>query len=163
MAPEGDSAGFRPSQQEGLEGRRADQDRTLAAMHRLEEALGSAAPRREAAWRQDVLAALRVLDEATAVEQENAARPDSLLSDIKRAQSRLSPRVRGVQAQYAQLRDQIAALRRELDGNTEPDYTDVRQRLASLLGALRYQRARESDLIYEAYYEAFDTELGRDG
>ena len=31
------------------------------------------------------------------------------------------------------------------------------ERLAS---ALRYQRSRESDLIYEAYYDAFDTELG---
>jgi len=27
---------------------------------------------------------------------------------------------------------------------------------------LRYQRARESDLIYEAYYEAFRIDLGKD-
>jgi hypothetical protein len=43
------------------------------------------------------------------------------------------------------------------------DFADVRQRLAWLLTALRHQRARESDLIYEAYYDAFETELNLDG
>ena len=44
----------------------------------------------------------------------------------------------------------------------DTDYADIRQRLAWLLTALRHQRARESDLIYEAYYDAFDTELSLD-
>lgn len=35
----------------------------------------------------------------------------------------------------------------------------MRQRLGWVLTALRHQRARESDLIYEAYYEAFKAEL----
>jgi hypothetical protein len=43
------------------------------------------------------------------------------------------------------------------------DFADVRQRLAWILTALRHERARESDLIYEAYFDAFDTELGLDG
>jgi len=41
-------------------------------------------------------------------------------------------------------------------------FPDVRQRLAWLLTALRHQRARESDLIYEAYFEAFRAELAAD-
>ena len=45
------------------------------------------------------------------------------------------------------------------DNDNDNDYADVRQRLSWLLTALRHQRARESDLIYEAYYDAFDTEL----
>jgi chromosome segregation ATPase len=147
------------------EARRADQDRTLTAMHELEAALSTAAPGRESSWRAAVLAALVVLDEATDDEHANASNPDSLLSDIKRTQPRLRTRVRGLRTQYAHLRQTITSMRAELakpdDGDT--DYADVRQRLAWLLTALRHQRARESDLIYEAYYDAFDTELRLDG
>jgi len=164
MAGEAEEGGFSESQREGLKGRSADQDRTLAAIHRLEEALGSAAPGRETAWRDDVLAALGVLDEVAAEEDDNAGRPDSLLSDIKRTQPRLRNRVRGVRVQYAQLRDRIAALRHELGegGDHGADFADIRQRLAWLMTAFRHQRARESDLIYEAYYDAFNAELRPD-
>jgi hypothetical protein len=134
-------------------------------MHELEAALSAAAPGRESSWRAAVLAALVVLDEATDDEHANASNPDSLLSDIKRTQPRLRTRVRGLRTQYAHLRQTITSMRAELakpdDGDT--DYADVRQRLAWLLTALRHQRARESDLIYEAYYDAFDTELCLDG
>jgi hypothetical protein len=164
MVGEAEEGQFTESQREGLKGRSADQDRTLAAIHRLEEALGSAAPGRETAWRDDVLAALRVLDQVAAEEDENAGRPDSLLSDIKRTQPRLRNRVRGVRTQYAQLRDRIGALRRELGdgGDVVADFADIRQRLAWLLTAFRHQRARESDLIYEAYHDAFNAELRPD-
>ena len=148
----------------GRDARRADQDRTLTAMHELEAALAAAAPGRESSWRAAVLAALVVLDEATDDEGANASNPDSLLSDIKRTQPRLRTRVRGLRTQYAHLRQTISSIRAELakpdDDGT--DFADVRQRLAWLLTALRHQRARESDLIYEAYYDAFDTELGLD-
>ncbi len=152
---------FDESQREQLKGRRVDQDRTLAAIHCLEEALGAAAPGREKAWRDAVLDALAVLDEATAQEDDNAGRPDSLLADIRRTQPRLRPRVRGVRVQYGQLRDRIAALRQELgdEGDQLTDFADVRQRIGSLLTAFRHQRARESDLIYEAYYDAFNADL----
>jgi hypothetical protein len=155
---------FSDAQREGLKGRKADQDRTLTAIHRLEEALASAAPGRETAWRDDVLAALAVLEEVAADEDDNAGRPDSLLSDIKRAQPRLRNRVRGVRLQYGQLRDRIAGLRRELGdgGDQAADFADIRQRVAWLLTAFRHQRARESDLIYEAYYDAFNAELRPD-
>jgi hypothetical protein len=157
----GDPAEFTPAQQAGLEAREVFQDRTLDAMHRLEAALSSAAPGREASWRDDVVAALTELHLATTEENDNAARPDSLLSDLQRTQPRLRSRVRGVRTQYRHLRDGIEALRQELEEQSPdvPDFGDVRQRLAWLLTALRHQRARESDLIYEAYYEAFNTEL----
>jgi hypothetical protein len=148
------------SQLAGRDARRADQDRTLAAMHELESALGAAAPGRESSWRAAVLAALILLDEATNDEYVNAANPDSLLSDIKRTQPRLRTRVRGLRTQYEHLRQTIASMRLELaKPDDDNDYADVRQRLAWLLTALRHQRARESDLIYEAYYDAFDTDL----
>jgi hypothetical protein len=149
----------------GHDARRADHDRTLAAIHDLEAALGTAAPGRESAWLAAVLAALIILDEATDDEYANAAQPDSLLSDIKRTQPRLRTRVRGLHTQYAHLRQTITSMRAELakPDDNDTDFADVRQRLAWLLTALRHQRARESDLIYEAYYDAFDTELSIDG
>jgi hypothetical protein len=39
----------------------------------------------------------------------------------------------------------------------------VRQRLGWVLTSLRHQRARESDLIYEAYYDAFRVDLRTPG
>jgi chromosome segregation ATPase len=150
-------------QRAALESRQADQDRTLASVHALEAALASAAPGREGSWRDSVRAALDVLGVAAADEERNAAQPDSLLSDIARSQPRLRHRVHGLRAQYRQVRDTIAAIRPELDHQaTDVDVADLRQRLAWLLTALRHQRARESDLIYAAYYEAFDRDLERD-
>jgi hypothetical protein len=153
---------FTDSQRDQIEQRRIDQDRTLVAMHELEQALGTAAPAREARWRETVLDALLVLGDATREEAENAERPDSLLSDVAFNQPRLRSRVRGLRTQYRQLQESIDALRREFQaaGDAEVDFADIRQRLAWLLTAVRHQRARESDLIYEAYYEAFQTDLG---
>jgi hypothetical protein len=140
--------------------RRDDQDRTLSALHRLEHATGSPAGR-AIRWYEDALAALVALDEATADEQQNAKQPDSLLSDILRTQPRLRHRVHGIRAQYRQMRETLQGL---LDVMTraDPDALDVpdlRRRIERLAAALRYQRSRESDLIYEAYYETFNNEL----
>jgi hypothetical protein len=156
--------GLTESSRASRDARRDDHDRTLEAMHQLEDALDAAAPGRESSWRAAVLAALVVLDDTTGDEYTNAANPDSLLSDIKRTQPRLRTRVRGLRAQYGHLRQALTSIRAELakpdDDGT--DYADIRQRLAWLLTALRHQRARESDLIYEAYYDAFDTEPSLD-
>jgi hypothetical protein len=158
------SVEFNASQREGLENRRSDQERTLAAMHRLEKALESAGPRREEGWRDEVMAALTVLGEVTTQEAENADRPGSLLSDIAHNQPRLRNRVRGIRTQYRQLRERMAELDRELNQpqDVPPDFADLRQRLAWVLTALRHVRARESDLLYEAYYDAFRADLEED-
>ena len=159
-----DSDEFTSAQREGLETRRSDQELTLAAMHHLEKALESAAPKRERQWRDEVMAALAVLNEATTQEADNADRPVSLLSDIARNQPRLRNRVRGIRTQYRQLRERIEELDRELHQpqDAASDFADLRQRLASVLTALRHVRGRESDLLYEAYYDAFRTDLEDD-
>ncbi len=161
MDTTGGLAGFSESQRAGLDVRQADRDRTLAAMHRLEEMLGSAAPGREQQWSSEVLGALVALNQATAEEADNAELPDSLLSDLARTQPWLRNRVRAIRLQYRQLRETLASLRHELEeeGGPSVDHADVRRRLASVLTELRHQRARESDLIYEAYYEAFHADL----
>lgn len=158
------SGGFSESQREQIERRRIDQDRTLLAMHELEEALATAAPAREARWHETVLGALAVLGDATREEAENAQQTDSLLSDIAFNQPRLRNRVRRLRTQYRQLQETIDSLQREFGekpADADVDVADVRQRLAWLLTGLRHQRARESDLIYEAYYEAFRSDLGQ--
>lgn len=135
----------------GVDARARDQDRTLAAAHQLEAAVEAGATGREVAWRRDVVAALERLDQATAEEEANAARPDSLVSDIARNDPRLRHRVHGLRIQYRHVRDTIDALRTELaDPNTHVEVADLRQRFSWLLYALRHQRAREADLIYEA-------------
>jgi hypothetical protein len=151
-----------PTEPAGLETRREDQDRTLSALQRLERAAGAAAltPR----WYLDALTALSALDETTADEQRNANAPDSLLSEIQRNQPRLRPRVHGIRTQYGQIRDSVRSLLDEMT-TSDPDALDIidlRRRTERLASALRYQRSRESDLIYEAYYDAFDTELETD-
>ena len=161
MAVDRQDGGLNTGQQAAFDLRQVDQDRTLAAMHRLEGALGSAAPGREAAWKRAVLGALDELESAAAEEASNAERPDSLLSDLARTQPRLRNRVRGLRVQYRQVRDAVGSVRDELAGHADPEvgYAEVRQRLSLVTSALRHQRARESDLIYEAYYEAFQTDL----
>ena len=157
--------GFTDDQRGELDARQIDQDRTLEAVHRLEAALSQAAPGREGPWRESVLDALSVLDAAMTEESENAHRPDSLLSDLARSQPRLRNRARALRLQYDKLSETIASLRHELavEEGAVVDYADVRQRLGWVLTALRHQRARESDLIYEAYYDAFRTELRSPG
>lgn len=156
-----EASGSSGEERAGWERRQLDQDRTLTAVHELESALAEPAPGREVDWRATVVSALGVLDATTAEEAANAERPDSLLSDIARSHPRLRPRVRGVRVQYRHLREAIAALRTELEEHPEAglDYGDLRQRVSWILSALRHQRARESDLIYEAYYDAFQADL----
>jgi hypothetical protein len=162
MPPKG--PGPDPGFQARTHQRQADQDRTLLAMQQLEAALGSAAPRREQTWRNDVRTALGILAEAAASEARNAELPDSLLSDIARTQPWLRNRVRGLRLQYRQLQDSIASLLDELNepGEVPADFPDLRQRLSWVLSGLRHQRARESDLIYEAYYDAFGSDVALD-
>jgi hypothetical protein len=131
--------------------RTLDQDRTLAAVQDLEAALSAAAPSRLAAWSDDVLTAIEALAAATAEEEANATEPDSLLSEIACTRPRFRHRVHGIRSQYRHVRETIETLREELGtGAGDLDYTDVRHRLAWVLAALRYERAREADLIHEA-------------
>jgi hypothetical protein len=111
-----------------------------------------------------VASALVALDEATAEEADNAEAVDSLLSDIARTQPWLRNRVRGLRLQSRQSRTALGSLRRELDQPAEApvDFADLRQRLGWVLAGLRHQKARESDLIYEAYYDAFRADLAAD-
>jgi hypothetical protein len=150
------------SDRERLSHRQIDQDRTLEAIQALEATVGRPAPGRELAWRDGVLASLDVLAEATREEAENAGLPDSLLSDIARTQPRLRNRVRGLRIQYRQLQEAIDRCRRDVAGSSNVGFAEVRDDVARLLTGFRDQRAKESDLLYEAYYDAFRSDLPQD-
>lgn len=152
---------FTPAHRGALAERSLDRDRTLDSLHDLEAALAAAASGREAVWQRNVSDAIEVLDAATAEEEHNANQPASLLSDIARTQPRLRNRVRGVRVQYAQIRSRIAAMRAEVAAveDADLDAVDLRQRAGDVIRALHLLRGRESDLIYEAYYDAFDRDV----
>jgi len=150
---------FTDEQRKILDDRQGDQDRALAAMHRLEAALESAAFGREHEWREEVLVSLTILHAVSVQAEDEAVRPDSLLSDIAWNQPRLRNRVRGIRTQYRQLRDTIEAILSEHSDGAPVDSADLRNRLAWILSAIRHVRSRESDLIYEAYFDAFRADL----
>src|SRR5579862_4398983 len=106
-------------------------------------------------WHRDLLEALAFLQEAMAEEQANADRPESLLSNLAQTNPRLRSRTRGVRVQYQQLRGTVAELLNDvaMAGALDIDRDHLRRRVARLASAVRYERARESDLIYEAYYD----------
>jgi hypothetical protein len=77
-----DAAGFSNKQRSGLAARRADHDRTLEAMHRLEAAFGEAAPGREEPWRNEVLEALSVLEERVHAQPSKRRRSGAPIGSI---------------------------------------------------------------------------------
>jgi hypothetical protein len=151
----------RANDQRPVSRRYEDQDRTLRALHQLERAVSAPQGEDRARWHRDLLEALAVLQEAMAEEQANADRPESLLSSLAQTNPRLRSRTHGVRVQYRQLRGTVAELLNDvaMAGALDIDRDHLRRRVARLASAVRYERARESDLIYEAYYDTFDADL----
>jgi hypothetical protein len=139
-------------QEAAFVGSSVDRDATLAAVHRLEAAIGMAGPGREDAWLRQVAADLRVVDETVMAERDETRRPDSLLSMIARDYPRrFSSRIRQLQEQHDTIVGTIGALRAQIGSmSDEIDVVDLRQRLGWLLQAIRHRWARETDLVYEA-------------
>ena len=136
-----------------LEENRSDRERSLHALHELELRAGSPAPGREAQWLGQVLHSLGALEELLAVQYENSADGESMLSEIQRAQPRLHNRVVQLRRDSRDLHEAVRRLHRELEAAPLDDihFADVRQRLDRLATELRYQRSREADLVYEAF------------
>lgn len=83
-------------QQAAFSSSRADRDRTLDAIHRLETALARAAA--EDTWRAEVAADLEAMEAAMAEERRELNRPDALLAMITAAHPRrFGPLVRNLQ------------------------------------------------------------------
>jgi chromosome segregation ATPase len=141
-------------QQANLAMSRADRERSLDALHLLELHAERGGRGREHEWLAGVRAALTTLERALGQQQRNAAPDVSLLSTIERDQSQLQRRVQELRQRYRVIHDEVDALSEQLDATDKTDTIDVthiRQNLERLANELRYQRARETDIVYEAY------------
>ena len=150
---------FSPDQRAALAVRRADQDRTADAIEQLASALVAAASGRAAVWQRNVADALETLDRAVTAESRSNGDVDSLLSDIARTQPRLRGRVRSVRHHYARISDQLKRALQTLTGGDDLGVAETRMHLNDLISAVQLVRGRESDLIYEAYFDAFDGDV----
>jgi hypothetical protein len=139
-------------QEAAFAGSSVDRDASLAAVHRLEAAIGTAGPGREDAWLQQVVADLRVVEETVVAERDETRRPDSLLSMIARDYPRrFGSRIRQLHEQHDTIVGAIGSLRAQIESmDDEIDVVDLRQRLGWLIQAIRHRWARETDLVFEA-------------
>jgi hypothetical protein len=153
------TAAFSLDQRRALAARQADQDRTVEAIDQLNAALVAAASGRTAVWRRNVADALEVLDQALTVEATARAEPDGLLSDIACTQPRLRNRVRGLRVEYDRLSRQIHRALDIVTSDPEVGVAETRMHVSDLIGSLQLLRGRESDLIYEAYFDAFNHDI----
>lgn len=129
----------------------SDRDRTLAAIHQLEEALSRASG--GDTWVGDVRSSLDALQSAMSEEQRELRRPDSLLTMVSAQHPRrFGPRVRGIREQYEDIIRQLGTFRRELDGLdvSFADTGDLRQRASWVILALHNCRNRQTDLVFDA-------------
>ena len=150
---------FTADQRDVLALRQSDQDRTSEAIDQLNTALIAAASGREAVWRRNVADALEILHQAVTTESRACFEADGLLGDIARTQPRLRNRVRGLRHHYARLSRQIDHTLRTLASSDDIGIAETRMHVGSLISALQVIRGRESDLIYEAYFDAFNRDV----
>jgi hypothetical protein len=142
------------TQQEAIATNRTDRKRSLDALHVLEFCAATAAPGRETDWLARVRAGLEVLEGALGEQEQNSALSDSTLSDIEQEEPRLRNRVIQLRRRHRDLHLRVGELRSQLEESTASegiDFVDIRRRLERLAAELRYQQAREADLVYEAY------------
>jgi hypothetical protein len=144
----------RAVEQANVDTSRVDRERSLDALQALEIFAGRAAPGREVDWLADMDGAIGALERALTIQAANSNPDEGLLSAIERDEPRLRSRVAELRQRYGAVNDDVAALSRQVHARGETDtidVTDIRQSLERIAAELRYQRARETDLVYEAY------------
>jgi hemerythrin-like domain-containing protein len=138
----------------------AEHDALLNAMHQLEAALASAAPGRENAWNEQVVARLRTVEDALREHVVSADGPDGLLAEIDITRPTLMRRVEKLRQDHAALLEQVRELKKLAElrgGNATPDFQRIRQQATSLLNAMRHHQHMETDLIFETFYTDIGT------
>lgn len=140
--------------QTGVDTSRADRGRSLDALHELELHAGRAAPGRELEWSSAIRDAINTLERALGVQEQHSVPGEGVLSAIERDEPRLRRRVQELRQRYRAIQEDLTVLNRQLanvDTTDMIDVADIRQKLERLANELRYQRARETDIVYEAY------------
>ncbi len=135
--------------EEAFAARRAERDRVLEAMHRLEAAMSRAGAGPE--WPEQVAEGLNVLGSALAEELAESARPDALLAMVAAENPRrFQTRIEHLHRQLEDLARQVVSLRRQVEDPVAVDVSDLRHRIGAVIRAIHQYRGREADTVYEA-------------
>ena len=138
-----------PTAVESAKTRRAGLHQVLVE---LEAAIAAAAPGREAAWREQVGAALDRLTMSFTHHVTATEGPDGLFEQVRRRAPRLDGRCRRLIRDHHSIVEELTAALASLDG----DVAETRERVLTLLARLARHRQLGADLVYEAY----DVDLG---
>lgn len=126
----------------------------VEAIHRLENAVGRAAPGREEEWASEVRQDMRSVYEALQAHREAAEKQGGLYEQIEREAPQFVRRLEYMRSTNRQLINRSRLLLEEvtenLDGEAMP-FMAVREHAIDLMSAIRHQQAREVDLVYEAF------------
>jgi hypothetical protein len=125
----------------------------LHALHVLEYALNSPAPRRHRTWIHRVTVAVDALKHALDA-QLHSHHDDSidLLAELALSDPSYTIRIQKLRQELLDLAVAVASLREQIepDPDIDIDPADVRDRLATITRRFRQHQAREADLVYEA-------------
>ena len=138
-----------------------DHEEILSAVHRLEAALASPAPGREAAWKLRAGAALVGVVDSLNVHRESAENEGGVIAEAEALLGR-PPALAAARSQHVGLLEDARELLADLEERgDDPKLTceAVRERAWRLASALRNHQALEADLILEA----FDLDIGGEG
>jgi hypothetical protein len=127
---------------------RRDRDRTLEAMHALEEA--TARPATGEQWAHGIQGALEQLEAALGEQRASYEDPLGLLAEIALDDPRLRTLVRQLQHRWVELQAAACELAQALGAPAGSDAAEVRDSVRWLMGAIRHHRERESDLVFAA-------------
>jgi hypothetical protein len=128
-----------------------DRDRTLEAMHALEEAAGRPISGGLEAWTHSVRTCLERLESAFAEQRAGYEDPIGLMAEIAQDDPRLRTWVRQLRHRWLELEATAGALRQTLESSADPHASsDVRERVRWLMSAVRHHREREADLVFDA-------------
>jgi len=154
-------SGANPRVEEAAAKAARDHEEILSAVHRLEAALASPAPGREAAWKLRAGAALVGVLDSLNVHRESAENEGGVIAEAEALLGR-PPALASARSQHVGLLKDAGKLLADLEGRRDDAKLTceaVRERAWRLASALRNHQALEADLILEA----FDLDIGGEG
>lgn len=131
---------------------RAERQAAQRALHVLEYALATPAPRRHRTWLHRVTMAMDALHAALQAQLPMDGGPIRLLDEIALSHPSYIPQIRRLQQQLLDLTIAVASLRERIEPDPAIviDPTAIRDRLSVLTDQFRQHHAGESDLVYQA-------------
>jgi hypothetical protein len=132
----------------------AEHEALLAAMHRLEKALATAASGRERAWARHVAAALRGVRHDLEEHRRSSEDPDGILAELQNAMPEAAYRINQLRQAHRAFLDEVDGLCASVErfaATGDGSVDAVRRRVAALLSELHHHQARQIDLIFEAF------------